>query len=96
MTIAGMPATPLPGQYMAALIATVVAPVNRFIACHKAPETFDGEAASGILQTHEVKPMTFQQLQGLVLAYSGGYAGEPQGQKLPAEVSETMKAESAK
>ena len=64
MTIAGMPAIPLPGQYVAAVIAEVVAPCNRMLACTKAPETFDAYAASGMLQTHEVIPMTTQQLMG--------------------------------
>lgn len=96
MTISGMPAIPLPGQYMAALIATVVAPINRLVACTKAPETFDAESASGILQTHEVKPMSFQQLSSLVMAYSGGYGEEPIPHKLPEEVSEQMKFEAEK
>ena len=41
MTIAGMPSIPMPGQYVAAVIAEVVAPPNRMLACTKAPDTFD-------------------------------------------------------
>ena len=93
MTIAGMPPVPLPGHYMAALIATVVAPINRLVACHKCPETFNAVDASGMLETHEVKPMTFQQLSSLVLLYSGGYGEEPRPHKLPKEVGEVMKME---
>mgnify|MGYP002259866547 CR=1 FL=1 len=96
MTIAGMPAIPLPGHYVAALIAEVVAPANRLLACTKAPDTFDADAASGILGTHEVKDMSVQQLMALVLAYSGGYPGEPAAHRLPKDVSETIKRENAK
>lgn len=91
MTIAGMPAIPLPGQYVAAVIAEVVAPVNRLIACTKAPDTFDALAASGLTGTYEVKPMTSQQLMGLVIAYSGNYNREPMAHRLPGEVKEQMK-----
>lgn len=96
MTIAGMPAIPLPGHYVAALIAEVVAPANRMLACTKAPDTFDADLASGVLGTHQVQDMSVQQLMALVLAYSGGYPGEPAPHKLPQEVSETMKRESKK
>ena len=93
MTISGMPAMPLPGQYCAAVIAICVAPVNRLVACTKAPDTFDADAASGILGTHEVKDMSVQQLMSLVMAYSGGFPGEPPAHKLPREVKEIMKNE---
>ena len=91
MTIAGMPAIPMPGQYAAALIAEVVAPCNRFLACTKAPDTFDAVDASGILGTHEIKPMSTQQLMALTLAYSGGLQNEPQAHKLPKEMKETKR-----
>ena len=96
MTISGMPAIPLPGQYAAALIALVVAPCNRMVACVKCPDTFDADAASGILGTHEIKDMPVQQLMALVLAYSGGFPGEPAAHKLPRDVSETVKKANAK
>lgn len=96
MTIAGMPAIPLPGHYVAALIATVVAPCNRMVACVKAPDTFDGAIAAGIESTHQVKEMSVQQLMALVLAYSGGYPGEPQPHKLPKQVAQQMQKVSKK
>ena len=96
MTIAGMPAIPLPGHYIAALIAEVVAPCNRMMACVKAPDTFDADIASGILGTHEIKDMSVQQLMSLVLAYSGGFPGEPPAHRLPPEVKETIKRANAK
>lgn len=91
MTIAGIPAIPMPGQYAAALISHVVAPSNRFLACTKCPDTFDAVDASGILGTHEIKPMTTQQLMALTIAYSGGSFAEPQAHKLPREVKETVR-----
>jgi hypothetical protein len=91
MTIAGMPAIPLPGHYVAALISEVVAPCNRLVACTKAPDTFDADAASGILGTHIIKDMSVQQLMSLVLLYSGGYPAEPSAHRLPKDVSETIK-----
>ena len=96
LTIAGMPALPLPGQYVAAVIAEVVAPPNRMLACTKAPDTFDAAAASGITETHEVKPMHYTQMMALVLAYSGGYGGEPPPHKLPEEVTRVTKASNTK
>lgn len=96
MTIAGMPPIPLPGHYVAAVIAKCVSPVNRMIACMKAPDTFDADLASGIMQSHEVKPMSREQLMALVLLYSADYDGEPAAHKLPREVKETMKKENAK
>ena len=90
LTIAGMPGIPLPGQYTAALIAEVVAPCNRMVACMKAPDTFDAAAAVGILGTHEVKPMSTEQMLSLVLAYSGGFPGEPQSGRLPKAIEAEM------
>jgi hypothetical protein len=90
MTIAGMPAIPLPGQYTAALIAEIVSPANRLLACTKAPDTFDANAASGILEDHQIREMGVQQMMALVLAYSGNADREPIGQPLPLEISKTI------
>lgn len=96
MTIAGMPAIPLPGHYVAALIAEVVAPVNRLLACTKAPDTFDAQIASGLQETHQVKDMSVQQLMALVIAYSGGVGAEPPAHRLPKEIATQMKKENEK
>lgn len=90
MTIAGMPAIPLPGHYAAAVIAEVVAPANRMVACVKAPDTFDADAASGIMGTHEIKEMSTQQLMSLVIAYSGGFGNEPAAHMLPKSVTDQV------
>ena len=93
MTIAGMPAVPLPGQYVAALIAEVVAPCNYMIAAVKAPDTFDATDASGLLGTSEVKTMEYQQLMALILAYAGGYGDEPAEHLLPREMADRVQQE---
>lgn len=93
MTVAGLPAIPLPGQYAAALIATVVKPCNRFVACQKCPDTFDAVDASGIISTSEAKPMKQEQITSLVLAYSGGLTEEPVSHRLPKEVSQQVISE---
>ena len=90
MTIAGMPAVPLPGQYVAALIAEVVAPCNYMLAATKAPDTFDATDASGLMAGAEVKTMEFQQLASLVIAYAGGYGGEPGADKMPRVVADRI------
>jgi hypothetical protein len=96
VTLSGMPAISLPGQYVAAVIANVVAPANRMIACTKVPDTFDGIAASGVMGTMEVKPMEIQQMMALVMVYSADFYGEPPAEKLPREVVEIKKKGMAK
>lgn len=93
MNIVAMPPVPLPGQYVAAVIAIVVSPANRIIACFKAPDTFDAVAAAGVTEPFEVKDMPPEQLISLVMAYSGGYGGQPPLQRLPKEIEEMQKEE---
>ena len=83
MTIAGMPAIPLPGQYVAAVISEVVSPCNWMLASLKAPDTFDAIDATGLLEQEEVKPMKHEQMMALVMAYGGGYTHEPSNLKVP-------------
>jgi hypothetical protein len=90
MTIAGLPPVPLPGQYAAAVIAIVVSPGNRFLAAQRVPDTFDAVAASGLQGMSEIIPTTKEQMFGLVMAYSGGYGGEPLP-RLNEEVNEARK-----
>jgi len=91
MTIAGMPAIPLPGQYVAAVIAAIVAPCNWMVAATKAPDTFDALDASGMLGGSKVKDMTVQQLQSLIMCYGGALTGEPGAHRLPKSVGEAVK-----
>ena len=90
MTIAGMPAVPLPGQYVAALICEVVSPCNWMLASIKAPDTFDAFDATGIMGPEDVKPMKHEQMMSLVMAYAGGYDGEPH-QKLDRLIVQQVK-----
>jgi hypothetical protein len=76
-TIGGIPAIPLPGQFVAALIAHVVSPANYFVASTRAPDTYDALLASGLQGKVNIQPMTQQQMLSLVLAYSGGFMDEP-------------------
>lgn len=96
LTISGLPPVPLPGQFAAAIIAIIVSPANRFFACQKVPDTFDAFAASGVHQTFEVKPMRSEQMMSLVMAYSGGFGGEPPNHRLDPEIKEVVKKENAK
>lgn len=96
LTIAGMPPVPLPGHYVAAVIAICVGPANRLVACHKVPETFDAVAATGIHSQFEVRPMRPEQMMSLVLAYSGGMGAEPPMHRLKGDVVEIVKKEIAK
>jgi hypothetical protein len=96
MTIAGLPAVPLPGQYAAAVVAICVAPCNRLMAAMKVPDTFDAAAASGLMEDQQVIPMRPEQMMALVMAYSGGYGGEPAMQRLGEEVKEVVKKDNAK
>lgn len=95
LTIAGMPPIPLPVQYVAATIAVVVAPCNRLVAATKAPDTFDAFAASGLNGMSEVQTATREQMLALVMAYSGGFGGEPMP-RVDSEVVELVKKESKK
>lgn len=89
MTIAGLPAIQLPGQYVAAVIAEVVSPCNWAVAALKAPDTFDAFDASGLAGPTEQKPMEWPQMFSLVLAYGGAYGSEPV-ERIPAEVVEQV------
>jgi hypothetical protein len=87
MTIAGLPAIPLPGQYVAALISEVVSPCNYLVAAIKAPDTFDATDATGLMKEVEIRTMEPQQMMALVIAYAGDYTREPPGEVLPQQVS---------
>lgn len=96
MTITAMPAVPLPGQYAAAVIAIVVSPANRIMAAFRCPDTFDAVGAAGVTEPYEVRPMPREQMISLVMAYSGGYGGQPPMERLPREIAEATKKELAK
>lgn len=70
MAIAGLPATPLPGAYVAAVICKLVAPCNRLLAAASAPESFDCVSALGLRATSEVVTTTREQMYALVTLFS--------------------------
>ena len=96
MSVVAMPPSPLPGQYCAAVIAIIVAPANRIIAAYKCPDTFDAVAAAGISEPLEVKPVRPETMVSLVMAYSGGFGGQPPMERLPREIEEIVKKDAEK
>ena len=78
MALAMIPPMRMPGEFVAAVIASVVAPCNRLIACTQAPETFNGKQAAGVSDREDIEPMTVEQLMGLVQIYSGDSKSTPQ------------------
>lgn len=88
LTISGLPAQQLPGQYVAAVIATCVAPVNWLAAAARAPQCYDAVNAAGLSEEHEVVEMPMEQMQVLVLAYGGYNQLEPIGHALPRDVQD--------
>lgn len=72
LTFANLPARALPAQYVAAVIAYVVAPVNWLTAATIAPETFDAMNAVGSDEEFNPKPVRYEQMVALVMTYGGG------------------------
>ena len=70
LTVAGIPAGPMPGHYVAAVIARLVQPCNWLVACHRVPETYNATGASGAALICEIRPMDVKQLMSLVLVYA--------------------------
>lgn len=72
LRVAGLPPAPLPGAYVAAVIAKLVSPCNRLVAAFNAPESFDLMAAAGITSTSVVQPTKREQMIALVGVFSSG------------------------
>lgn len=70
MSEADIPAVPLPGHYVAAVIATLVHPVNRIVAALNAPRTFDAIDASGLVGEVRITDTSVEQMLSLVSVYS--------------------------
>lgn len=96
LTIANLPAQSLPGQYVAAVIACLVSPANRLVASYKTPDSYDGIAATGISEPFEVREMKREQMVALVMAYSGGFGGEPPVERLPKETGKPLEGKKVK
>ncbi len=75
LRIAGLPAVPLPGAYVAAVICKLVAPCNRILAAASAPESFDAMSAVGLV-SESVKVITSkEQMYALVVYFSSAEFG---------------------
>ena len=72
LTFANLPARALPAQYVAAVIATIVSPVNYLTAATIAPETFDALGAANAEENFVVRPVRYEQMISLVMMYAGG------------------------
>ena len=70
LTVAGIPAGVMPGQYVAVCIYRLVRPCNWMAACHRVPETYNAVQASGVAVSSEIVPMDVKQLIALVLEYA--------------------------
>jgi len=77
LTIAGLPAQPLPAQYVAALVSKLVSTSNRLVASTLTPETFDAVAASNLDGNQKFVNVTREQMMSLVIAYSSDRYIEP-------------------
>ncbi len=83
---AGLPPTPLPGAFVAAVICKLVAPCNRLVAATSAPESFDAMSAVG-LTTESVKIITSkEQMYALVLYFSSAEFGALERYRIDPEV----------
>ena len=70
LTVAGIPAGSMPGQYVAVVIYRLVKPCNWLTACHRVPETYNSVQASGVSVSSEIVPMDVRQIMALVLEYA--------------------------
>lgn len=93
LTFAHLPARALPAQYVAAVIAYVVKPVNWLTAATIAPETFDALGAANADDNFVVKPFRYEQMISLVMMYGAGSDYQKQDQIIrdPVELERTEK-----
>lgn len=90
LRIAGLPPTPLPGAYVAAVICKYVAVCNRLLAAASAPESFDAMSAAGIT-SESVKVITSrEQMYALVIYFSSAEFGALQSFKLDEMTEESV------
>jgi len=71
LSMAGLPADALPSEYVAAVIAVVVSPVNRLVAAARTPETHLAVSAAGIKENEDIDPASPAQMRALVMMYTG-------------------------
>lgn len=86
LRLAGLAPTPLAGPYVAAVICSLVALPNRLVAALSAPATFNAVSALGVNTESEILPTTPEQMQALVMLFSG--AGLQSIENLPTPLPE--------
>lgn len=67
---AGLPPTPLPGAFVAAVICKLVASCNRIVAAASAPESFDVMSAVGLTSETQTIITSKEQMYALVIYFS--------------------------
>lgn len=75
LRVAGLPAIPLPGAFVAATICKMCAPCNRIVAAASSPESFDVMSASGITGDPVEIITTKRQMYSLVTYFSSAEYG---------------------
>lgn len=83
---AGLPPTPLPGAFVAAVICKLVAPCNRLIAAASAPESFDVMSAVGITGESQKIITSREQMYALVVYFSSAEYGALESFRLDPEI----------
>lgn len=95
LAVAGLPAVPLPGAFVAAVICKLCASCNRLVACMSAPESFDVMSAAGISANSVEIITTREQMMALVVYFSSADFTALQGFHLQGDVEEEIIADQA-
>lgn len=90
LRVAGLPAVPLPGAFVAATICKLCAPCNRLVAASSAPESFDALSASGITGEPVEIITTKSQMYALVVYFSSAEFGALENVALNAAVQDLV------
>lgn len=93
LRVAGLPPTPLPGAYVAAVICKLCAPCNRLVAAACAPESYDILSAVGITTPSTQVITTKEQMYALVTYFSSAEFGGLAAFRLDREIEEAVLAE---
>jgi hypothetical protein len=72
-TVSGLPASRIPAEYIAAVVASVVSPANVLIAANIVPLGYDAAMASGLNGPSKIEDVTRERMIALCLAYAGGW-----------------------
>lgn len=93
LRVAGLPPTPLPGAYVAAVICKLCAPCNRLVAAACAPESYDVLSAVGLTKESQHVITTKEQMYALVTYFSSAEFGALESFRLEREIEEFVLSE---